>query len=284
MKWSIPAKTFFVGEYIAMAGAPAIVLTTKPCFEITLTPQPGLDGIHPDSPAGQYWLTQHHNKQYGLSWHDPYAGKGGLGASSAQWLGAYYACHYLQQKSVSPEHLLDAYFESAWQGKGSRPSGYDVIAQTAQGSVYINHRQQESEEYHWPFHDLAFILVHTGQKLATHHHLQSIKLTHDMQPMSSIVESAKRAFKTTDSLRVIDAVNAYHHHLLHHGLVATHSLTMIQHLQQEVEILAAKGCGAMGADVILLLVAKHHLLKTREYLVNRKMNVLATSEDIYQTT
>ena len=34
--WKIPAKTFLVGEYAALTGACAIVLTTKPCFSFSL--------------------------------------------------------------------------------------------------------------------------------------------------------------------------------------------------------------------------------------------------------
>ena len=36
MKWRIPAKTFLLGEYAAVAGESAIVLTTSPCFELSL--------------------------------------------------------------------------------------------------------------------------------------------------------------------------------------------------------------------------------------------------------
>lgn len=55
MKWRIPTKTFLLGEYAALADLGAILLTTPPCFELTLTETPGLDGIHPDSPAGRWW-------------------------------------------------------------------------------------------------------------------------------------------------------------------------------------------------------------------------------------
>ena len=51
--WSIPAKTFLVGEYAALKEQSAILLTTTPCFELRLTSQPGLHGIHPQSPAGR---------------------------------------------------------------------------------------------------------------------------------------------------------------------------------------------------------------------------------------
>ena len=278
MKWSIPAKTFFLGEYAAIAGAPAIILTTKPCFELTLTDEPGLQGIHQDSPAGRLWAQQKHLDK-GLLWHDPYKGCGGLGASSAQWLGAYYASHHLQKKQVSQDDMLSAYFNSAWQGVGIRPSGYDVL----QGCVYIHQQQAQCHTYVWPFDDLAFILLHTGQKLATHQHLESLTLTGKIEPLAAIVESAKSAFESADSIRIIEAVNAYHQCLLQLSLVAENSLQQIEALKKNVDVLAIKGCGAMGADVLLLLMPVNTLAKNCDYLSKSGLNILATSDDLYSS-
>ena len=280
MKWFIPAKTFFLGEYAAIEGAPAIILTTEPCFELTLTDEPNLLGIHPDSPAGRFWAQQGH-VNHGLSWHDPYGGCGGLGASSAQWLGAYYASLHLQNKPFSRDDMLERYFESAWQGIGMRPSGYDVLAQSLHGCVYIHREQAQCNTYAWPFPDLAFILLHTGKKLATHHHLQSLTLTGKIQQLANIVESAKNAFESADSERIIDAVNAYHQALCEQNLVANHSLQLIDSLKNNSAILTIKGCGALGADVLLLLVPAKQLMSMRKYLLKRGLNVLATSEDLY---
>ncbi len=276
MKWSIPAKTFFLGEYAAIAGAPAIALTTTPCFEVTLTDSPGLQGIHPESPAGLFW-TQKERTEHGLLWHDPYRGCGGLGASSAQWLGAWFASNHLQKKQPSQDDMLKAYFQSAWQGVGLRPSGYDILAQSLHGCVYIHRQQAQCQIYPWPFDDLAFILLHTGQKLATHQHLQALSLTDKIKQLAEIVQSAKIAFETKDSTRIIESVNAYHQYLLKLDLVASHSLQQIKALQKNPDILAIKGCGAMGADVLLLLVPKHRLAD----FSMMGLNILATSENIY---
>ena len=280
MKWSIPAKTFFLGEYAAIAGAPAILLTTTPCFELTLTDEPGLQGIHPDSPAGRLWTQQAHTDR-GLLWHDPYNGCGGLGASSAQWLGAWFASHHLHKKPASQDDMLNTYFQSAWQGVGLRPSGYDIVAQSMHGCVYIHRQQTQCQTYAWPFDDLAFILLHTGQKLATHQHLQSATLTHQIEPLVAIVELAKTAFDLADNTRIIDAVNAYHQHLLQYNLVASHSLQLIESLQKRTDVLAVKGCGAMGADVLLVLVSQSKLAEHCDYFTTKGLSVLATSEHLY---
>lgn len=272
--WSIPAKTFLLGEYVAIAGEAAILLTTSPFFELTLTGKPGLHGIHPESPAGKWWL-EHGQVDVGLQWHDPYQGRGGMGASSAQFLGAYLAS---QQSSVS---LLDAYFQSAWQGAGLRPSGYDVLAQSQTGCVVIDRQKGICQSYPWPFKDLDFLLLHTGQKLATHHHLQTAVLPSHLTKLTSIVDNAKMAFETKESQGIVDAVNAYHHQLARMDLVANYSMQCIASLKKQPDIVAIKGCGAMGADVLLVITQAHQSLALHQHLFEQGWHILATSKNLY---
>lgn len=272
--WSIPAKTFLLGEYVAIAGESAIVLTTSPCFELTLTDKPGLHGIHPESPAGTWWL-EHGQAGVGLQWHDPYQGRGGLGASSAQFLGAYLA----SQPSLTS--LLDAYFHSAWQGDGLRPSGYDVLAQSQTGCVVIDRQNGSCQSYSWPFPDLDFLLLHTGQKLATHHHLQTAVLPSHLNKLTAIVDSAKRAFENNESQGIVDAVNAYHLQLARMDLVADHSMRCIASLKKQPGIVAIKGCGAMGADVLLVITHANQSVALKQRLLEQGWHILATSHHLY---
>jgi mevalonate kinase len=280
MKWTIPAKTFLLGEYAALAGAPAIILTTKPCFEISLSEKEGLHGIHPESPAGRWWLKQGY-VDAGLQWHDPYQGRGGMGASSAQFLGAYLATIHLQNKLFNAQAMLGAYLQCAWSGEGTPPSGYDVLAQSLQGCVYIHKETASCETYPWPFKDIAFLLLHTGQKLATHQHLQTITLPKHIHQLASIVENAKQAFMQADSELMVEAVNAYHQQLKQMNLVAEHSLHHIAMFKEQQDILAVKGCGALGADVVLLLVPTDKETTISRHLTDSGWNILATSADLY---
>lgn len=279
MKWSIPAKTFFLGEYAALTGLPAIILTTTPCFELTLTDEPGLVGIHPDSPAGLFWAKQPVFDK-GLHWFDPYHGRGGLGASSAQFVGAYLASLYLKNEQGTQAELLNHYFDCAWNGIGVRPSGYDVLAQSMHGCVYIHQQAAQHRAYPWAFNDLAFILLHTGKKLATHQHLQEFAQPSQMTQLAAIVESARIAFELSDSSRVIDAVNAYHQQLLQMKLVAPHTLSQIEYLKKQANVLAIKGCGAMGSDVILMLVPADQLSAMCAQLEEDGSTILATSVQV----
>lgn len=279
MKYRIPAKTFFLGEYAALAGGPAMLLTTTPCFEITVTQEPGLIAIHPNSPAGRLWAQQGLPGK-GLHWHDPYGGIGGLGASSAQFLGAYLAINSNKNGS-SHQNLLDIYFNVIQQGPGTRPSGYDVLAQSSSKCVYIYPLATQVRSYAWPFTDLAFILVHTGKKLATHHHLQQLAQITEITSLIALVESAHQAFQSADSTRMIEAVNAYHACLLQMNLVALHSLELINQLRSNSNVLAVKGCGAMGADVLLLLLPANELENECLKLTKDNWSILGTSLNLH---
>jgi mevalonate kinase len=280
MKWRIPAKTFLVGEYAAIASAGAIILTTTPCFELSVAPDDRVQGIHPNSPAGRWWA-HHCSHLPDLSWYDPYQGKGGLGASSAQFLGTYLArCHLLHTRP-NYEALLDAYYQYAWQGEGLKPSGYDVLAQSQNHCVYINRQQKLIKSNNWPFKDISFLLLHSGQKLATHRHLKNTVLPNPISQLSTIVESAQAAFEQANSEKLVEAVNAYQQQLANLDLLAPHSLKQIQALKAQTEILATKGCGALGADVLLLIVPTNYLKSTASRIKAEGWEVLATSEDLY---
>lgn len=279
MKWQIPAKTFLLGEYAALAEASAIILTTTPYFELSLTDNEELTGIHPESPAGIWWQ-QEKCSDKGLSWYDPYDGCGGMGASSAQFLASYLATCTLQNKKPELNTMLTAYYQSSWSGVGLRPSGYDVIAQSQQGCVYINKQTKTIQSYNWPFKDLSFLLIHTGVKLATHHHLQTATLPTQINPLSEIVDDAKQAFDQINSEQLISTINNYHHKLTELNLVAQHSLDFIAQLKTYHEVLAIKGCGALGADILLVLTARQDLPFLSDKLRSQHWSLLATEENI----
>ena len=279
MRWSIPAKTFLVGEYAALHAYPAIVLTTHPCFELSINSKAGLINIHPLSPAGLLW-NEYGAKNYGLKFTDPYNGRGGMGASSAQFLGAYYAIMYLENKSVYRSRLLASYIKYATHQQGIAPSGYDVLAQSMNACVYINQAKLHYQTYDWPFTDLNFILLHSKQKLATHQHLCDLILPPKLKNLASIVEHAHLAFTQCDSHALIAAVNNYHTELVALNLVAAHSLAHIEDLKGQNDILAIKGCGALGADVLLLLVASANHVDICKRLARTGWDILASTANL----
>jgi mevalonate kinase len=279
MKWMIPAKTFLLGEYVAITGGPAIVLTTTPCFELHLSDSPGLHGIHPESPAGRWWLA-HGSNEKGLEWYDPYQGLGGMGASSAQFVGAYYATLVLQNKTSTKQDLLEAYWHCAWTGQGLRPSGYDVLAQSGMGCAYIHDQKHIEQTLSWSFEDIGFILLHTEKKLPTHQHLLSQSIPQGISGLAATVALAKEALEQSNAAQMIRAINDYHQQLLSMDLVAAHSLKCMELLKDQVDVLAMKGCGALGADVLLLLVACDTLPAVTQKLASDGWHILATNADL----
>lgn len=277
--WQIPAKTFLLGEYAALNEGRAILLTTEPCFTVTLTQTPGLHGIHPDSPAGIWWSASGFN-EFGLSWLDPYHGLGGMGASSAQFLGAFLATSHLTKHPFSQNELLQAYWKCAWSGQGHRPSGYDLIAQSLSDCVLIHRQENQYKTKPWPFKHLSFLLVHTRTKLATHSHLQSATIK-DTNLLNTIAEKAFQSFEQRNDLVFIDAINAYHKALLDLNLVHENTQHLIKELSQQHELLAAKGCGAMGADVILLVMQKETVATMKKKLTSFGLTVLASVKQLH---
>lgn len=292
MKWSIPAKTFLLGEYASVREESALIATTSPYFDIVLQedktlaepPHSSVEAItqfasprqtiHPDSPAGLWWIYQKSSQT--LDWHDPYHSCGGLGASSAQFIGSYLASCSLINSSPTLKDMLEAYYQCAWNGQGLRPSGYDVIAQTLYGCVYINKKERKIKTYSWPFSDLSFLLVHTGKKLATHHHLQEAGLPKDVRHLSAIVDTAMESFEYNKGHLFIECINEYHCQLAELNLVAEHSLELINQLSHYPEVLAIKGCGALGADIVLIITSRMNrdILSNKVQLLNKK--ILAT--------
>jgi mevalonate kinase len=298
MKWQIPAKTFLVGEYIAITGDAAIILTTAPCFSLELIQAEQNKGIHEQAPASLYWGERGLNPSNQqikknnphLHFYDPYHGQGGLGASSAQFLAAYLASCQLGKEKPCAAALQNTYYDYAWNGEGLRPSAYDLIAQSQNRCVYIhrNHTekpmQTQIQSYDWSFSDIAFVLLHSGEKMATHHYLQSAMMPNQnaIEKLKNIVEVARQALEKRKSDLMIEAVNAYQQELESLSLTTPSSLEKLQALKKNKKVLAAKGCGAMGSDVLLLLVDKAELEEQLEHLSSSGWRILATSHNLYR--
>lgn len=271
--WQIPAKTFLIGEYLALDAGPAILLTTKPCFELSLVNEGALP-FHPQSPAGRF--CRDHQLEHRVIWHDPYHGLGGLGASSAEFIGSFYAYCKLTKRPFNREILLDAYWTYAWSHQGKKPSGYDVIAQTLHDCVMIHQAENDVRTCAWPFEEFGVILVHTRHKLATHEHLKEVTFKHEQtEKLHDIAMQAWMAFEKVSGDALITAVNEYHRALRSMNLVANTTLSLIDELSMALKPLAIKGCGALGADVVLMVIERSCMVGAYTFLKQKNMTVLA---------
>lgn len=263
MKVLVPGKTFLVGEYLALIGGPSLIACSKPYFEITFAHSKTLQlgPLHKDSPAGRF--LQHKKLKVSVNFNNPYYPPGGLGASTAEFLGAFKAWLATENHPLDLDELLAEYL-ALFSGNKRKPSGMDLIAQALGDLVVQTPKENYRKSMDWPFKDLALLLVHTNKKLATHHHLSELATLPDLERLKTSANDAIQALEIKDETLFIESIKSYAKELHRLDLVATHTRSLLEKFDATPEILAAKGCGAMGADVIALLLRPNH----KEQVIN----------------
>lgn len=287
--FSVPGKTFLAGEYLALVGGPALVFLSQPCFETVISPGRGdVRGIHPQSPAGLF-MSKHRDyfKDFEVEFRDAYSGKGGFGASTAQFLSAYALWLYKEthqqdmEKILDFKHLLEAYYEVAWNGEGQRPSGADLVGQFKGSLTFFEKRQGLLSVKGWPFADIEFHLIHTGNKLATHEHLKNLPAfsADSLEQAFSII---KASFDNSHGGLFCEGVEAYARALKDLNFTCQPTLKLLQELRQLPGVRAAKGCGALGADVVLAVVSRGESESLKTYCEKQGLALLSSSDKISQ--
>lgn len=283
---SAPGKTFLVGEYLALSGGPALVLTTAPRFELRVFKSESTGEVvhpfQPQSPAGRL-LSRYTDKAkgYKIEFSDPHNGLGGLGASSAQFALSYFWLRGgLDNEFNDWETLLNEYRECAWGGEGTPPSGADLVAQVVGGVCWFDGLKQKAQQLSWNFERLGFTLVRTGTKLPTHEHLKE-KRPVPVEALRAQVGIATRAFEDGNESLLVESVRATGTILAESGLCASKTREILSDLHTYSEwVLAAKGCGAMGADVILILHERAHADRAHEWAREKSFSICGTDQDI----
>ena len=253
-----------MGEYLILFGGPALVIATTPRFKLKVfESKKSFHPFHPKSPAGLL-LKEQNLKNIFFEFSDPYFGSGGMGASSAQFVLIH---SYLNlKKDMSWQALYKSYrAQSSGVENWRRPSGGDVIAQFMGGISSFHPRLNSLENLSWSFSDLEFSLFKTSQKLATHLHLneerdfqKDLQKPERLSEVSALVEQASAALKACNSDSFIEAFAAFSKILESLKLVAVPTQKILKALRMHSEVLASKGCGAMGVDVICVLHRPEH--------------------------
>lgn len=275
---SVPGKSFLAGEYLALKGGPSLLFASKPRFELHATSGQGrVEGIHPESPAGK--LIRDHQAFFSkqdLKFVDPHEGRGGWGASTAQFLTAFVlnewrdSCELETLKSLSISRLLESYWKYAWDGTGQRPSGSDLVAQY-KGSLTLFEKRTGLVAVHgWTFADIDFALIPTNHKLATHEHLKVLP-DFDETGIEQAVNTIRSSLQSGLSEDFVKGVRANAEALGKLGLVAAHTKEMLKEWLQKPGVLAAKGCGAMGNDVIFVVYEKSHQAAFKSFVSSSEL-------------
>ncbi|MBI5448627.1 MAG: hypothetical protein HY939_07910 [Gammaproteobacteria bacterium] len=283
MKLSVPAKNFILGEYAVLEQGTALLFTHTPFFKLVVSKGvPQLSGIAPQSPAGlfyqqhfDFFSTQH------ITFIDPFHGIGGLGASSAQFILLFTLYNQQQNHAFSLDELLDTYQAIAWHGEGYPPSGADLVAQAVGGMLAWDAEKREVIPYDWPFAEtLSFHLVHTKNKIKTHEHLQALQLNFSLDAFKHIVNQALDALDNRDADEFCHTINKYERLLRHHQLTATHTLRLLNSLKKVTGVKAAKGCGALGSDVLFIVLEKNHEAALHDWIKKQGLLYLSNQNDI----
>jgi mevalonate kinase len=265
---SVLGKTFLMGEYVALRGGPAMLMTTEPAFRMQVMsagsepPASGQVGV-----MESRWLKAHAEQVSGvtLAFEDPYHRLGGLGASSAWWLMAErYLALPADQPMTSDAFYTDRSMRSAVLERfrafmqvpgGVTPSGYDLLAQAISANYLFIHEADDGclLPLDWPFPDLGIMLCHTGHKLQTHAHLSALRLG-SVQRGHDLVMRGFSALRAADKPIFCETINAYHDWLADSGWLVAATKRLAKRLIEHPKILACKGCGAGGSDVIALVI------------------------------
>ena len=291
---SCPSKTFILGEYLVLSQGSALLANTTPRFylRVDATKKGTIKGIHPESPAGQ-WLRQHriYIEEMDLTFRDPHNGLGGFGASSAQYLLAHLVTYILKnQQSVIKNTEIDLsrfQVEQVWRAyrqaetvseEGLRPSGADVVSQSLGGLCNFRSEPFSAQSYKWPYEDYGMYLAHTGQKLPTHEHLRGLKKV-DVTELSEIFSRALDMMMVKDPGAFFESVNDYYAELLELGLVSESTQVTVASLMSQPFVSAAKGCGAMGHDVVVAFARTEYKEKVLNIFRELGLRYMACEQD-----
>ncbi|MDR2781719.1 MAG: hypothetical protein LBB21_04695 [Holosporaceae bacterium] len=255
------SKTFLVGEYSVLFGGGAIVLVTTPKFQLKIkNGETQLIGIEKHSPAHCFYQTRNFD---GLSieFCDPHNGSGGFGASSAQFAMLYRLHLQLIHKKFDIDSFLTEYRQLS-NIKNIAPSGADCVAQYFDHSIYFDSKNNTIEKVNWNFPNLDFMILKTKCKIATHLHLRELA-EFNIDELQRRTFAVGESFCNIDEAALIENVQCFFNLLVKNNLVVDDTIKIVDKLLKIDGIKAAKGCGALGADTILIIFEKKN-----EHLMN----------------
>ena len=243
MSLKVPGKIFIAGEYAALKGLPALTVAVNPCFEFQQKSS-GAMPFHPASPAGLQ------NKNLKGLFLDPYNGIGGMGRSTAEYLAAAAQSLDLKQNW----NVWKAY-RTLLATEHNTPSGVDLLTQLKGGYCLSETAIEKLESVSWSFKNLDWVAVITGNKVKTHEHLAK-PLNLDWQLVEKLNRQVTEAFEAQDEDNFVAAFKAWREFLLANELEVPATTELIEFFMEIPGVMAAKGCGALGSDVVFVLFEK----------------------------
>lgn len=285
---SVPGKVFLGGEYLALSGGTTLLAGIEPRFRMYVE-ESNLEEknpFHENSPAGKLWLK--YQKQlagYQTRFVDAFQGQGGFGGSTAEFILLYAFLNLKKSKSPDAQTDIDVHsllneYRTLSATNGFTPSGSDLIAQVRGGITLFSREQGKIQNYAWLFTDLGFFVAKTNTKLKTHEHLATLK-KFDHTALSLAMSDVQNSLETYQSENFISALNSFALQLEKLGFVCQETRDLLSQLDHPA-ICVKKGCGAMGADVVLVIYKKcnNNSAEIKNQIEKLDLLVVATEKDL----
>ena len=275
----IPSKTFIIGEYLALNGTASMILATEPTFFAKVLDDKK-DDFHKDSPAGQLQQELGQDK-VGFSFFDPHEGRGGFGRSTAEYLSVYmYELAVNKGIGNASEAILNNLDEIVPQyqkscGSAYKASGADLVAQVCGGLCWYDGMNHFAEKLAWPFPGYDIFIFHTGRKLATHEHLMNLEPP-DLRSLIPILIASRTAIEQANLKVFCESLNYYYDVLQEKDLSDKGVYESVLNLRRNPEVLAAKGCGAMGVDTVIVVGQKSDQKRIEEICLQENFQFVST--------
>lgn len=276
LRLSCPGKVFLLGEYAVLRGGPALLWATGPRFELTVPggtrPEPG------PSPRGRMvtWCEGEGLRPPMYDFRDPLGGKGGFGASTAEFLLLYAG----MTGELDWEHAYAAYREiTAAETSALPPSGADLVAQARGGLTLFRPSQYSVEDLPTATIEQSLLIFSAtdipGRKVATHEHLAGAELARVVAALpagelEAIIESAVDAIRAggPEAAGTLGAcIRRYGDALATAGLEHPATGEDRRALAAIPGVLGTKGAGALQSDAVLAVVtpaARAHAIQVAQ--------------------
>lgn len=279
MKYFVPSKTFLTGEYSVLVGGAALGLATLPSFEISYSDNQINANFHKLSPAGRYFEKK--GQDINLQFYDPYVAKGikgGFGKSTAEYLSVVIPDLKKNKKSLAQIHQD---FMSLYQNEKVKPSGVDLLIQLLGKVAYVDVQQQKFESLDWNFKQLQFFVISTGLKIQTHDHLDTLDLKR-LKDLPGVSDQVIQNYFKKSAENFIVSLNEWSRALKSLHLIHGDAVEFKEQILKVPGVIAAKACGALGADVLLAFCHSEESDEVEAQLRKRKIKIQAKSNELME--
>jgi len=269
------SKTFLVGEYCVLEKEKAIIAVTEPKIDLILESKENISQLSNSCSKGPASdLMKLSNRYFDVNVNPNSLG---LGTSTAVFLSVlsqirpdFFVHMTFEEKVKNAFKILDLYLNCESNQLKVKPSGADLLAQYMGLGVWeIDLLNQKILKLDWSYQDIAFKLVRTGLKTATHKHLDQLQEL-PFAKLRSINSQAIEAYKNKD-ISFFERVSDFSFSLKELGLQDENTNALQREASCIDGIRAIKGCGAMGSDSLFLIYDKKKRQSVEQFLMKKDL-------------